>query len=163
MPAAATHLVGRSVEDVEDVRRLAVADLDPEGIDEDQLLQAVAAGGGNFGREPAAEGKPDEGRLVAWQRLEHGEMEMDEVVDGVEIRRPRRLAKAGGGGCRDLGMPAEEVEKRRPRVDRVEAVQHQDRMPGAAPQHLELDPGYLQPPEVRHRIFFPAEFLGSDL
>ena len=58
---------------------------------------------------------------------------MDEVVDRVEIGRPLRIAEARRRWRDDLGMPAEQVEKRRLRMHGVHAVQQQDRRaPGAA-------------------------------
>src|SRR6266404_8550687 len=58
-------------------------------------------------------------------------------------------------------MPAEQFEKGRLGIDRVEAVQCQDRAPGAAAHHFELDPLHPQPfgIGVGHRALPPAQLL----
>src|SRR6516165_9906508 len=105
--------------------------------------------------EPAAEREAEQGDLVAQQRVECGEVEMYQIVDRVEILGPRRLPEARGGGRDYLALPAEQIEKRCRGVDRIEAVQHQDRTPGAASQHFKLDPLHRQPlglsVRARHR------------
>ncbi len=70
---------------------------------------------------------------------------MDEVVDGLEIGRPRRAAEAGMRRRDDLGVLAEQVEKRRPRVDGLQAVQQQDGSTSAAAQHFQLDSPHDEP------------------
>src|SRR4029453_14188704 len=55
VPASPQHFLRRGVEDVEDVRRLAVADLDAERVDEHELVDPVAALDADLGGEPAAE------------------------------------------------------------------------------------------------------------
>ena len=73
------------------------------------------------------------------QRLEHVEIEVHEIVDRVEAVRPRGMAEAGVRGRDDLRVPAEPIQKRRLRVDVLEAVEQQHRPAGASAQHLELD------------------------
>src|SRR5690348_5849896 len=55
VPAAAPHLGGRGVEHVEDVGRLAVADLDADRVDQDQALHAGRSRRRDLGGQPAAE------------------------------------------------------------------------------------------------------------
>ena len=55
------------------------------------------------------------------------------------------LPNPGDGRGDNLTMPAEPVEKRRLGIDRVEAVQQQQRAPRAAPQHFEFDPLHREP------------------
>jgi len=54
----------------------------------------MAARGRDLRRKPAAERKADECHVRAWQRIQHFEVEMNEVVNRVEIPRPRRLTEA---------------------------------------------------------------------
>ncbi len=122
VPAAPAHLVGRFVEDVEDVRRLAVAHFDADRIDEHQLRQPMAARRSHLGSEPAAEGEAEQRQPLARQRIEQGEMEMHQVVDRVEILRPRRVTEPGSRRGDDFDMPPQKIEKRRFGVDGIEAV-----------------------------------------
>ena len=146
VPAAAAHLVGRFVEDVEDVRGLAVADLDAERIDQDQLVDAMAAGGGDLGREPAAKREAEHGDLVARQRVA-----APRGRDGRD-RKPCRN-RCGRGELPNPGADGATISPCRPSrsrngasaIDRVEAVQQQHRAPCAAAQHFEFDPLHRQP------------------
>ena len=140
VPAAAADLGRVGVEDVEDIAGLAVADLDADRVDEDQLAQPVAGGDRDLRRQPAAEGQPEQCDPLVGQFVEDGEIEMHQIVDRVEIGRPPGVAEPGRGRGDDLGIAAEQVEERRLRVHRVHAVQQEDGRAGAVTQHLQLDP-----------------------
>jgi hypothetical protein len=107
MPAPPLHLLGRGVEDVQDVGRLAIADLDAKRVHENEPLDPVAALHRNFRREPTAEGQPHKCHPLVRQRLENVEIEVDQVIDRVKIRRAHRVAKARVRGGNDLRPPAE--------------------------------------------------------
>jgi len=107
VPAPPLNLLRRGVEYVEDVRGFAVADLDAEGVDQNEPVEPMTALDGELGRKPPAEGQSDQGHLLVGQRLEEVEIEVDEVVHGLEIRRARRSPEAGVGGGDDLGVMAE--------------------------------------------------------
>ena len=108
-------------------RRLAVADLDADRVDEDQPVELVAARDRDLGRQPAAERQPDQRDPLERQLVEQRQIEMHEIIDRVEIGRPLRVAEARRGRRDDLGLAAEQVEKPRVRMDRVHAVQQQHR------------------------------------
>src|ERR1051325_7222508 len=78
VPAAAPQLCRVDVEDVENVTCRRAAELDADGVHQDQLRQAVAARGGHFRRKPAAEGKSEQREFVVWQLVEDGEIERSE-------------------------------------------------------------------------------------
>src|SRR3954453_189710 len=134
VPAAPLQLGRVDIEDVEDVAGGRAAELDAHRIGKDQLGDLVAGGDRDLGGEPAAEGQPQQCDLVVGQLVEHGEIKMDEVVDRVEIARALRIAEAGRRGGDDLGIAAEQVEKRRFRLDRIEPVQQQQGGATAAAQ-----------------------------
>ena len=142
-PAPLRHVARVRVEDVENVRRLAPADLEAERVDQHEFLDAVAGGGGHFRGEPAAEREADDARLLA-EPVQQLEIEMHEVVHMAHIVGPRRAAEAGARGRNDLEAPRQKVEKRRPRRNRLEPVQQQEFWPLPSPQRLELDPGHGQ-------------------
>jgi len=125
------------------------AELDTDRIGQDQLRDFAAGGDGDLGGEPSAEGKAQKRHLVIGQLVEHGEVEMDEVVDRVEVRRAFGVAEAGRGGGDELSLLAEQVEKRRLRMHGVEAVQQQQRRAAAAAQYLQLDPVHIHRRHVR--------------
>src|SRR5262245_59955918 len=78
VPAPPLHFLRRGVEDVQDVRCLAIAHLDAERVDEYQPVEPVATLHGELGGEPAAEREAHQGRLLVRQALEEFEIEMDE-------------------------------------------------------------------------------------
>src|SRR3989441_10069156 len=149
VPAAPLHFLRRGVEDVENVRGLAIADLDAECVHEDELVQTMTARDGHFRREPAPEGQSDEGHLLVRQRLEDVKIEMHEIVHRLEPRRARRPAEAGVRGRDDLGVAAEQRQKARPRIDRLRAVQEQDRSTGASAHELQFHTRDRQPLRAR--------------
>src|ERR1044071_9568129 len=93
VPAAAPQLRRVDVEDVENVACRGAAELDAEGMHQDQLRRPPAPRDSHFRRKPAAEGKSEQREFVVWQLVEDSEIEMDEIVDRIEIRRPLRIAK----------------------------------------------------------------------
>src|SRR5207237_9598170 len=113
VPAGPPDLVRRSVEDVENIGRLAIADFDADGIDEDELVDPVAARNRELRRQPAAERKADQRRLLPRQVFENLQVEMHEVVYRVEILGPRGMAKARSGRCDHLALPGEKIDKAR--------------------------------------------------
>jgi hypothetical protein len=82
------------IEHVEDVRRLPRVELDPERVDQHQTVDAGAGLDGDLGSEPAAEGKPHEGEALVRQSLDDLEVEVHEVVDGLEVCGAGRIAEA---------------------------------------------------------------------
>ena len=64
---------------------------------------------------------------------------MHQVVHGLEVGGARREAEAGMRWRDDLGGAAEQIEKARPRVDGLQAVQDQDGPTRAPAQHFQLD------------------------
>jgi hypothetical protein len=139
VPAPPLHFLGRSVEDVQDVRRLAIAHLDPECVHEHQPVEPVAALHRQLGGKPATEREAHQGQLLVRQRVEEFEIEMDEVVDRFEVLRARGAAEPGVRGRNDLGVPTEHFQKRGARIDRLHPVEQQHRSPGAAAQHFQID------------------------
>src|SRR5262245_61290306 len=162
VPAPPLHLLRRRVEDVQDVRRLAIADLETERVHEDETVDAMAALHRDFRGEPAPEGQPHHRDFLVGQRLEDVEIEVHEIVHGLEIPGALRVAESGMRRGDDLGAPAEQIEKRRPRVDALHAVQEQHRPAGAPAHHLQLDASdrhpLRRPGRVRH-----ADILVPDL
>ena len=63
---------------------------------------------------------------------------MDQVVDRLEIRRASRPAEAGVLGRDDLGVAAEQLQIARSRINRLRAVQEQERSTSAPAHDLEL-------------------------
>src|SRR2546425_9688415 len=149
VPAPPLHFQGRGVEDVEDVRGLAIADLDAERVHEDELVQTMTALDGHFCREPAPEGQPDERHLLVRQSLEDVQIEVRQIVHRLEPRRARRPAEARVRGSDDLGVPAEQLQEARPRIDGLHAVQEQDRPAGAPAHDLQLHARDRQPLQAR--------------
>jgi len=156
VPALSPHLLRRLVEGVEDVGGLTVADLDAERIDEHQLAEPMAASDRNLRCEPAAERKPDECHLLVRQRIQHFEVEMHEVIDRVEVLRPRRLPKPWSRWRYDLAVAAQQLEEPSVGINGLKAMQQQDRAAGAAAHGFELDLPDLQPLTTRHRSFLPS-------
>jgi hypothetical protein len=78
------------------------------------------------------------------QGLEQVEIEMDQIVDGVEVGRPRRVTESRMRGCDDLAVRGKHIEERRLRVHRVQAMQQQDRRPVALAQDFEVDAAYCE-------------------
>src|SRR5580704_14676734 len=145
MPAQSAHGVGMGVENVEDVGRLAVAELDAERIDEHETVEPVRTGGGNFGGEPAPERGADQRDLVIRQPVEERAVEVDEVVDRFETIGPRRGAEARMRGGEDGGSARQELKETSIRVERVKAVPEDDHAPRAAPNDLKIDVADCQP------------------
>ena len=77
------------VEHVEDVAVLATADLDADGIDQDEVLQAWVAGDGEFGRDPAAEAEAGDGEIAFGHVVQHIE---------IEVTRSYIVSKSDGSG-----------------------------------------------------------------
>ena len=70
---------------------------------------------------------------------------MHQVIHGVEVGRPRRVAESRMRRRDDLGVRGEQIEERRLRVHRVQAMQQQDRRTLALAQDLEVDAAYAKP------------------
>src|SRR5262245_59152981 len=145
MPAPPRHFHWRGVEHVADVRGLAIADLDPQRVDEDQPVQTVTTLHRDLRGQPASEGEPHQRHLLVRESVDDVEAEMDEVVHRLELRRTGRVAEARVRRGDDLGVPAEEVEIRSPGIDILEAMQEQQRAPRPAPHDLELDARHRPP------------------
>jgi hypothetical protein len=72
---------------VQDVRGLAIADLDAQRIHEDELVDAVSALHRDLRGEPAPEGKAHHCHPVVGQGPQDFQIEVDQVVDRLELRR----------------------------------------------------------------------------
>src|SRR5215813_12546245 len=149
------------VEDVEDIGRLAVAELDAERIDQHQAVEPVRAGGGDLGGEPAAERGADQRDLPVRQRVEELAVEVDEVVDRFEVAGPRRGAEARMRRRKDGGAARQALQETSTRVERVKAVQEDDRTPAAAPDDLEIDVANRQSIGARRRCLGHACLLAG--
>ena len=139
VPAPPPHFGRVGIEHVEDVALLPAADLDADGVDQDQLVDAMARGDGDLGRDPAAERQSDHVDFSAREVVEQRQVEAHEVVHRVEILGPRRMAETGRGGRDHLGMAAEQIEKRRLWRHAVHAVDQQKGPAAPAPQLFQLD------------------------
>ena len=93
----------------------------------------------DLGGEPAAERQPDERDLLVRQCVEDRQVEVHQVVDGLEVGRPRRVAEARMRRRDDLGVPAEQIEEPRVGRDMLHTVQEQHRTPRPAANHLQVD------------------------
>ncbi len=82
---------------------------------------------------------------------------MHEIVNGVEIPWPRRVAKARARRRNHFATPAEKFEVGRCGIDGLEAVQQQDWATGAAPHSFEFYPAYRQQLPTRHHILPSAK------
>ena len=101
---------GWRVEQVDDVALLAPAELDADGVDQNQAVQLGATVNGDLGREPAAEGEADKGDPIV------GSWSTSACRDGRGRRgsqddRAARGAEAGVGGGEDRCGLAEAVEE----------------------------------------------------
>src|SRR5262245_35777903 len=134
VPAPALYLSRMDVEDVENVRRLAIADLDPERVDQYEPIDAVAGLDGNLGSQPAPEREAHQRHRLVGPGAEDLQVEVHEIVDRLEVRGPRRIAEARMRRRDDLHVPAEEVEERRVVGNGLEAVQEEQR-PAFPPAH----------------------------
>src|SRR6266478_4024083 len=139
MPAPPLNLLRRRVEYVQDVGCLSVTDFDAERVDQAEPVEPVATLDGQLGREPAAEREAHQRRLLVRQRVEKIQVEVDEVVDRLEVRRARGSPEAGVRGGDDLGMTAEHFQKWGSRIDGLRAMQEQHRPAGAAAQYFQVD------------------------
>src|ERR1700722_6428124 len=70
---------------------------------------------------------------------------MYQIVHGVEVSGPRRVAKTRMRRRDDLGARSKQIEERPFRVHRVQAMQQQDRRTRALAQDLEVDATYRKP------------------
>ena len=138
VPHRLPNLGRMGVEHVEDIGRLAVADLDAEAVHQHQLVHAPGRAQRQLGRQPATEGGADQ-RDLARQRLQQRDIEVQQVVDTLKVLRPRAAAEAGVGGRDDLHPPAQQVQPAGIRARGLEAVQPKHRVAGPAAPHLQLN------------------------
>ena len=76
-------------EDVGDVARLAVADLDPERRHQDEVAEACRGFHGHLGGDPAAQRGADHHRVPSLLLGQQVQVQVREIVDGVDGRRLR--------------------------------------------------------------------------
>ena len=127
-------------EHVGDVPGVAVAGLDPDGIDEHQLREAGRRHHRELGRRPAAHREPHQDGVLEVERVDEIEVQELQVVDVVEV--------IGDPGARETGMDrGHDVEfLRQPgreghRRDRpAAAMEHEQRLSAAAAHIRQLDP-----------------------
>lgn len=122
MPCAPVQLGGRGIEEMRDVAFLAAAELDPDRVDQNQPVELAMPAGRDLGGDPAAERKADQGRAFGRNRVEHAQIDMNEIVHRIEITRARRVAEPRVRRGNDFPMFSEQIEKSRPRADVVDAV-----------------------------------------
>ena len=91
----ARHLVGRQREDVRDVAGLPVAHLDAERRHEDEPAEAFAALDRHLRGDPAAQRRADHDHVAEIPLGEQVEVEIREIVDGVDGARVGRVPEAG--------------------------------------------------------------------
>ena len=128
-----------SVEDVEDVRRLPVAELDAERADKHEAVEPVRTGGRDLRGEPAAERGAHERDLVIRKAVNELAVEVDEIVHRFETIGPGRRPETRMRRRQDEGSLGQSLEEKGVRIERVKAVQKDDRPAAAAPDDLELD------------------------
>ncbi len=125
----ARDLVGREREDIGDVARLPIPHLDAERGDEDEAAEPVATLHRHLGRDPAAERGPDHGHVAEVPLGEDVEVEVGQVVDGIDARDVGRTAEAGMRGREHAAVRREQVEERRAWIEAFLAVEPEDRPP----------------------------------
>ena len=64
------HFLGGGIKDVQNIRCLAIADLDAKGIHQDEPVNAMATRDRDFRRQPAAKGQSHEADPLIRQRFE---------------------------------------------------------------------------------------------
>ena len=69
MPAVLLYFLGGGIKDVQDIRGLAIADLDAKGIHQDEPVNTMAARDRDFRRQPAAKGQSHEADPLMGQRF----------------------------------------------------------------------------------------------
>src|SRR5579862_3147128 len=72
---------------IENIARLAIADLDAESVDENEMREARGILHCDLGRDPAADAGADDRDVAQIERLEQIEIEISEIVDVIELRR----------------------------------------------------------------------------
>src|SRR5262249_24604032 len=154
------ELALRSGKDIDNVALLAAADLDADGIDQDQLGDPRRRAHRDLGREPAAERIAEHDRLLELERIHQIEIEIDEVLETVEVIRNRRTGKARMDRLDQLEAFGETIGKRKPENRTAAAVQHQHAWTAAFPAHLEIDA--LQPVAGRREINHPGLLASAD-
>ena len=115
----------------------------PERIDQHQLAQPVRVAAGEFGRYPAAQGRPDQIDGVEPQRIQHVQAEKDRVFYGVEFVKTLTVGIAGQGR-RGHGKRGGQGFVKGGKTGRLgqavnigqEAVEVEQRRAAAAPQEL---------------------------
>src|SRR5207302_6861147 len=79
------------------------------------------------GGDPAAERGPDHGHVAEVSLGEHVQVEIGQVVDGVDARHVGRVAEARMRGREHAAVSREQVEELRARVEAFLAVEPEDR------------------------------------
>ena len=86
------------------------------------------------------------------QPVEELAIEMDEVVDRLEVVGPRRGAEARMRRREHRSLARQQFEETGVRVERLKAVQEDDRPPAAASNDLEIDAADRQPIGARRLL-----------
>jgi len=139
------HLVGIEGPDVGDVPGLAVADLDAEGIDQHQARQARRALHGHLGGDPPAQGGAHQHGVAGVALGEQIEVEVGQVVHGVDAVGLGRVAEPGMRGRDHPPVPSQQIEEGRVGIEAFLAVEPEDRPPVATLDDLEPDAVKRQP------------------
>ena len=127
--------------DVDDVASLAIADLDADRVGQHEVRDPGRRLDRHLGRDPAAERHADDHGVAQIELIEQVEVEIGEVVDGVERPRLLRAAEARVHRRQHPRARRQPIEHRRGRLDADAGMQEQQRPAGAALDQLHADAG----------------------
>src|SRR6185312_7080340 len=139
-----------------DITLLPPADLDANRIDQYQSIDFARTGYREFGRDPAAEGQPDNSDPLGGNGIKHIQVEIHQIVHRIKIIRPFGCTESGMGRCDHFPMFGQAIHKRRKRTDRIDPMDQQDRCALPAAQDLKL-----QPPGAKRRHSAAARCAAS--
>jgi len=130
-------LVGMEREDVGDVPRLAVADLDAQRRHQHQPRHAGRALHRHLGGNPATQRATDHHRVAGVELRQEIEIEVGQVVHRVEAVDLRRVAVPRMRGRDDAAVSRQRLEHRRVGIEALLAVEPEDRTTVTALDDLE--------------------------
>ena len=113
--------------DIDDIARLAVAELNADGVDQDELRDPVRALGRQLGGDPAAERDTNDDQIFQPQILDQVEIAIGDIVDRRHVLRPRRAPDPGCEGANTLYAFAScaisgSADRRRGRVEEQQGL-----------------------------------------
>ena len=131
-------LLRRQGEDVRNVPRLPVADLDAERRDQHERGDAVGAPHRHLRGDPSAERRADHDGVAGVLLGKKIEVEIGEIVDGVDGVRVGGMAIPRMRRGLHVAVRGEQIEHRRRRIEPVFPVEPEDGTPLPSLDHLEL-------------------------